>query len=185
MNNNLYSIKEIADYLQVSKTAVRNIIKENNIVAVGTRDRGTKLFSENQKEEIVSCFGRIHFNEPLETTANQTANHRELDCEPDREPLETTANQTANHREPPETTANQTSIDKLIELLQSELEQKNKRIEQLEQDLSKAYNQISQLANNASYVTAADKAAQIIDKKAADNTEDQKKRKKWFQFWKQ
>ena len=84
---------------------------------------------------------------------------------------------------------------KLIEMLQNEidkkdkeLEKRDKRIEKLEATIEEHTKTIADLAKQASYITAADKTAQIIDKsqeqaEAAAAADDKPVKKKWFNFF--
>ncbi len=168
------TIKQIADELGTSKTTVAKIIKKLGIEPQKQQLNNQYVIVLNSVEigRIKSDFAERHpqttANNKPQTTANVGGNQPQ-----------TAENTTAN------VGGNLQTTEKALELLEKQLDIKDKTIKELQEQLAAAYKQISEqsltiadLANKASYITAADKTVQIMDKQQAANTEPQEEPQK-------
>ena len=181
-----YTTKQIADLLDVSKPTVQKVINAKGIEASRIEKNKFRYYSAEQAEVIIREIKEdFDFSILSESTAN----------------TEKVCNDTAKVIDKPPTDTE--IISRMLDMMKDEmakkdreLERKDKQIESLQADLKEAYKQIGTLAGQASYITAADKTAQIMDMKqaAAGNEEpianseqpqeEQKKKKSIFGFWK-
>ena len=191
-----YTVKEIADILNVSKTTIQKAIKAANI-EYDKIEKNRQYYCIDKTKQII-----IKINKNFNYDALQE------DFKTENSPTET-ENQIENSKtkseNSPTETENSKTIDKALEILENQLEEKDNTIKDLQEKLAAAYSQISEqsrtiadLATKAQYITAADKTAQIMDKQQKEKEnktsaandiiqydESKKyKKKKWFEFWK-
>lgn len=180
-----YTVKQIADLLAVSKPTVQKVINENGIEADRIEKNKFRYYSVEKAETIIR---EINADFDLSILSQDTANTAKI------------GNDTAKVSDKPPTDTEIISrmLDMMKEEMQKkdrEIERKERQIESLQADLKEAYKQIGTLAGQASFITAADKTAQIMDMQqaAADKEEqvaeqppqeEQKKKKSLFGFWK-
>lgn len=177
-----YTVKELAELLDVSKPTVQkvindNAIKEDKIVKNKYRYySGQKVLFiiKNIKPDFDFSILMQNTEKPLETT------------EKSEDPIENTSQNTENTPQTPPNSQNFESFNRMLDIIEQqlkqkdeELAQKNKEIqylrEQNERDrkelldkLDKAYSKIAEMGQGAQYITAADKTVQIIDKHAQE-----------------
>lgn len=179
-----YTVKDIAYLLDISKPTVQKVINRLGIEADRIEKNKFRYYSQEKTEAIIK---EIKADFDLSQLSKTTAN------------TENICDNTAKFIDKPQT--DNETMARMLDLLQAEiqkkdreLERKDKQIESLQTDLKQAYNQVSEqaatiatMAQQASYITAADKTAQIIDKQAAaaeEPQEEAKPKKKFFSFFK-
>lgn len=134
-----YTVKEIADTLEVSKTTVQKVIKANNIV-YDYVSKNRQYYNYEKTKQIIGLLRADFDFSKLENSPTKTENQTE------NSPTDIV------------------TINRMLDMLQQEIEKKDKTIQDLQDKLDKAYTQITDLATKAQYITAADKTAQIMDK---------------------
>ena len=134
-----YTVKEIADLLQVSKTTVQKVIKANNIV-YDYVSKNKQYYSYEKAKQIIGLLRKDFDFTKLEISQTKLENK----IENSKTDIDT--------------------VNRMLDMLQQEIEKKDKTIQDLQNKLDKAYTQITDLATKAQYITAADKTAQIMDK---------------------
>lgn len=180
-----YTTKQIAELLDVSKPTVQKVINAKGIEASRIEKNKFRYYSAEQAEVIIR---EIKEDFDFSILSKSTANTEKI-CDNTEKIID----------KPPTDTE---IISRMLDMMKDEmakkdreLERKDKQIENLQADLKEAYKQIGTLAGQASYITAADKTAQIMDmQQAAGNEEpvanseqpqeEQKKKKSIFGFWK-
>lgn len=181
-----YTVKEIAELLDVSKPTVQKVINDKKIEACRIEKNKFRYYNIEQTKEIIL---EIQEDFDIEKISPNTAKNTAK--------FATNGDNSDNFAEVSEKSfeKSQNATLKLIEMLQNEidkkdkeLEKKNKRIEKLEATIEEHTKTIADLAKQASYITAADKTAQIIDKsqeqaEAAAAADDKPVKKKWFNFF--
>lgn len=203
-----YTVKEIADILGVSKTTVQKAIKAAAIEFDKVEKNRQYYSFEKTKQIIVKVnkdidLGTLQVGLEVENSPTKTENQTE------NSPILTENSPTESENAKTQT-ENSPTIEKALEILEKQLDEKDSTIKDLQEKLAAAYTQISEqsrtiadLATKSQYITAADKTAQIMDKKQKQNemkasasadeviiTEPQEeqtkpqKNKKWFVFWK-
>ena len=193
MENKLYTIKEIAEAVNVSKPTIVKAISALGITAA-KRDEGTKkeYYSPAAAASIIDYMKTAKDNRKPQTNAEgepqifsesepQTANENRK-----------TSGETQNYAESEPQTANQQTeavMADMIKLLREQLAAKDKQIEQLQQSLQDALT----ITKQQQFLIAADKQEQsehkdmvsvsVPDPEEAENNEQpgQGKRKNLFQ----
>lgn len=177
-----YTVRQIAELLDVSKPTVQKVINQQGIDADHIEKNKVRCYNVEQTKAIIAIL-KPDFD--LSILSPSTENTAKME------------GKTAKFIEKSPT--DQEAIMRMLEMLQAEIDKKDreiqnrdKRIETLENRLIEQTQTIEQLAKQASYITAADKTAQIMDKqqeqeeKTAANAEQQEQKKKKFHFlwWK-
>lgn len=187
-----FTVKEISKIIEVSKPTIQKAINNKKIEADHSKGQYRYYNLEQVKEIIREIYPGFDFSVFAGGAEEPPKSQNEVQ-NPQTEP-KILQNEVQNPQtEPPKppTTQNQDALQKALEIMQKELENKNEQIKDLQQQLTAANSQISSLASQisdlakaASYITAADKTAKIIDQQQKESEEEQGKKKKWFQFWK-
>ena len=169
------TIKELADALGVSKTAVRKYMTpefrsehvkttENGVITIDSD--GCKLVAMHlQRTEKLTEITANQFPETPETTANQFPETPETTANQFPETPETTANQ---FPETPETTANQfpetpeTTATVLISMLQSELDHKNEQLQVKDQQIAELNARLAEMSSALVLAQQTAQAAQAL-----------------------
>lgn len=184
-----FTVKKMAELLSLSKPTIQKVINEKQLKPVRVEKNKYNYYSIEQLEVIVKELeSDFDVSILLPNTAKSTAN---LSTNGDNaEKLATVVDKISDK---PQKDSDTVSI--LLDMLQKELDKKEKQIERLEKRVEKLEEtneqqtqEIIKLANQASYITAVDKTAQIIDKKQENSGDvagsDNNNKKRWFNFWK-
>ena len=136
----LYTVKEIADLIGVSKTTIQKAIKSNNL-------SWQKIERNRQYYDQTACYAIIKAIRPdfsPTETANQTENSttnikNNTDNQPQivKERAQTSANpptETANQTE--NSTTNTDHIGRMLDLIEKQSQEKDKIIEELQKELA-------------------------------------------------
>ena len=159
-----YTVKEIADLLQVSKTTVQKTIKVNNII-YDYISKNKQYYSYEKAKQIIGLLRKDFDFSKLENSQTKLENQIEnskTETENSQTKIENSQTKTENQVENSKTDID--TVNRMLDMLQQEIEKKDKTIQDLQNKLDKAYTQITDLATKAQYITAADKTAQIMDK---------------------
>ena len=202
-----YTVKEIADILNVSKTTIQKAIKAANIEYDKIEKNRQYYCIDKTKQIIIKINKNFNYDalqEDFKTENSPTETENQIENSPTETENQIENSKTKSENSPTET-ENSKTIDKALEILENQLEEKDNTIKDLQEKLAAAYSQISEqsrtiadLATKAQYITAADKTAQIMDKQQKEKEnktsaandiiqydESKKyKKKKWFEFWK-
>ena len=158
-----YTVKEIADLLQVSKTTVQKTIKANNII-YDYISKNKQYYSYDSTKQIIGLLRKDFDFSKLENSQTKLENQ----IENSQTKIENSETKTENQVENSKTDID--TVNRMLDMLQQEIEKKDKTIQDLQNKLDKAYTQITDLATKAQYITAADKTAQIMDKQQQKET---------------
>ena len=185
-----YTIKQISEYLEVTKPTVQKIVNDLELEPVRTDNRNCQYYSYQDTVRIIQNrkpdFDLSLLPEPqseaeglqseTEKPQNKTAK-TENETEKLENFSEKPQNQTANPQSEAEAeqahqiqNGNQRELDLLQELvktIQKELEEKNKQLEIKDkqiQDLSDRLAEAMQLTRGQQYIAAADKTKELVDK---------------------
>lgn len=178
-----YTVKEIAELLEVSKPTVQKIINENFIEADKIEKNKFRYYSY---DKVVFIIGKIKPEFDLSILSKST-----------EKPLKSTEKPQITPQDFSETTdkpQKEETLERMLSIIEQQLEEKNKLLAQkdreienlqekhekeraslqkatadLQDKLAAAYSQISEMAQRAQYITAADKTAQIMDKQKEEN----------------
>lgn len=184
-----YTVKEIADTLEVSKTTVQKVIKANNIV-YDYVSKNKQYYSYEKAKQIIGLLRKDFDFSKLENSQTKLENQIEnsqTETENSQTKIENSETKTENQVENSQTDID--TVNRMLDMLQQEIEKKDKTIQDLQNKLDKAYTQITDLATKAQYITAADKTAQIMDKQqqketiinaAVDNEAEPQPKKSFF-----
>ena len=179
-----YTVKEIADILNVSKTTIQKAIKAANIEYDKIEKNRQYYCIDKTKQIIIKINKNFNYDalqEDFKTENSPTETENQIENSPTEteNQIENSKTKTENQIEnsktksenSPTETENSKTIDKALEILENQLEEKDNTIKDLQEKLAAAYSQISEqsrtiadLATKAQYITAADKTAQIMDK---------------------
>lgn len=165
-----YTVKEIADLLQVSKTTVQKSIKANNI-DYDYISKNKQYYSYEKTKKIIESIRKDFDFLKLENSQTKLENQLEnsqTETENLKTKIENSETKTENQLENSKTDID--TVNRMLDMLQQEIEKKDKTIQDLQDKLDKAYTQITDLATKAQYITAADKTAQIMDKQQQKET---------------
>ena len=185
-----YTIKQISEYLEVTKPTVQKIVNDLELEPVRTDNRNCQYYSYQDTVRIIQNrkpdFDLSLLPEPqseaeglqseTEKPQNKTAK-TENETEKLENFSEKPQNQTANPQSEAEAeqahqiqNGNQRELDLLQELvktIQKELEEKNKQLEIKDkqiQDLSDRLAEAMQLTRGQQYIAAADKTKELVEK---------------------
>lgn len=180
-----YTVKEIADIIEVSKPTVQRAINSAAVEADTVDKQQRRFYSEDKAREIIiSIKPNFDFSTcdipPQSATDTDTNRNTEKQADTKADTESNTAPQSETDRNTAPQNENSSTIDKALDILEKQLEDKDKTIKDLQDKLAAAYdkiadqsNTIADLAQKAQYITAADKTALIMDKqqKAAEEAE--------------
>ena len=181
-----YTVKQISEYLEVTKPTVQKIVNDLEITPIRTDNRNCQYYSYQDAVRIIQNrnpdFDLSLLPEPQSETEKLQNKTEKLERE--NEKLETFSekpqNQTAKSESKPQNqkemqqasqtqSNNQRELDLLQELvktIQKELEEKNKQLEIKDkqiQDLSDRLAEAMQLTRGQQYIAAADKTKDLIE----------------------
>ena len=178
-----YSIKEIADIIEVSKTTVRKAIQRLDL-SYDTIKNNKQLYSEVKTKKIIKDIKPdFEFANSVFKFANS-----DFDGENPQPKVETSQTEAGNSKtESGNSQTENTELLKMtIELLAKQLEEKDRQINSLNDRLKEAM----ALTQGQQFLTATDKQAQILEAqtegtkdKAIVIEEEQKENKSLFTKW--
>lgn len=180
-----YTVKEIAELLEVSKPTVQRAINKLSIEASSVIKNKYRCYAFEDVRAIIEAI-----RPDFDFAVFETPHHN---TETPKECVETPQNCCETPKEcsgtPQQTATNEIeTINKMLEMLQKELEMKNnelakkdEKIDALENKLHEAYNQIADFGMKAQYITAVDKTNQYLTNTSGENkTEEEPKKKGLF-----
>ena len=200
---NDYTVKDLANLLGVSKTAIQKHIKSKS-VQYDYIERNKQFYSYSKAKDIIKSirpnfdFSKLEVENHTENSTTQTDNQVEISEAKTENSATETKNSTTDIENSKTKLDNLETITRMLDMLQKEMEKKDKelankdqQIKDLNEKLDKAYDRIADMANKAQYITAADKTVLIMDKQsqtensevAAEVSEDAVKpvKKRWWQ----
>ena len=167
----MYTVKEIAGLLGVSKPTVQKVINENFIEADKLEKNKFRYYSYEKTVFIIRVINPdFNFSIIPKNTENTPKNTAKSQIIP-QELLETT-----------EKPQSEETFNRMLSIIEQQLAEKNKLLAQkdkeiqelreqserersdLQNKLAAAYSQISDMAQKAQYITAADKTVLIMEK---------------------
>ena len=166
----IYSVKDIADKLNVSKTTIQRIIKKKRINPI-QRENQKYYYSSNDTITIIKALDK---NYDVSSLKDGT------DAEPPQTETPTRAEPPQTDAEPPQTETPQTSVSEeilllkeTIKIIQQQLEVKDKQLSNYEEQIKQKDKQIEdyssrlkeaiQLTRGQQYITAADKTSNLLN----------------------
>lgn len=171
--NRLYTVKEIADILNVSKPTVQRAINTNGIEADKEDNKHSRYYSYEKTKEIVD---KINPDYIIIFEAQHTAT-TETFCETPKQTPEHEAQHTAT---PPQSEEIELVRD-LVITLQEQIKIKDKQIEYYQEQIKDYSNRLKEamaltekqqeLTQGHLYITAVDKVEQLTDTNTAENNE--------------
>lgn len=172
-----FTIKQIADELNITKPTVRKYLRQLKIEPI-RKEVNRLLYSGEAANSIAAAVGSSFLFE-LENSENSEVENLKNPFEKAEKPTEKR-----------EKTENNAAFDSILVMLREEIEKKDKEIAELktqiqkkDERIDKYIEEIISMSGKAQYITAADKTATMIEKKQQlDNSKTVNKR--WFQFWK-
>lgn len=189
---NEYSIKDIAELVGVSKTAIRKIIKETGI-EYDRIDKNKQIFGYSKTKQIImeirSDFDFSDFEEIENQSENQeaqTENQKNENSQTNQEKTENQAEnykpQTENQEGKSETNSEILLLKSMLQTLQEQMSIKDKQIAAYEEqiknkdkqivDYSERLKEALELTKGQQYIAAAEKTAQLMDKEVIEQNED-------------
>lgn len=172
----MFTVKEIADFVGVSKPTVQKVINENFIEADKIEKNKFRYYSYEKTVFIIRILKPdFDFSILPKNTEKEPQNIEKSPNEP-QESLENIEKPQRND-----------SMERMLTIIEQQLNEKNKLLAQkdkelqelreqsakeradLQDKLAAAYMQISEMAQKAQYITAADKTAQIMDKQKKED----------------
>ena len=155
-----YSIKDLADILDVSKTTIRKAIQKEQIEFDSVKSN-KQLYSEAKARQII-----LSINADFDFANSQTV-FANLETEGTNQ-SENNGNKSA--KSITESANSQTPEMKLliktIDILEKQLEQKDKQIDSLNERLEQALTSLNEQSHEHNYITATDKQKQLIEAQA-------------------
>lgn len=167
----MFTVKQIADLLGVSKPTVQKVINENFIEADKIEKNKFRYYSYDKTTFVIRI---LNPDFDFSTLPKNTENPPQNIEKPQNIPQESLENITKPQSDE--------AMDRLLSMIEQQLNEKNKLLAQKEKELQElreqsereradlqdklalAYTQISEMAQKAQYITAADKTALIMDK---------------------
>ena len=180
-----YTVKELAELLDVSKPTVQKVINDNAIQEDKIVKNKYRYYSG---QKVLFIIKNIKPDFDFSVLSQNTEKPQEI-TENNEEPVEKSPQNTTNVPQTPPNTQNFESLNRMLDVIEQqlkqkdeELAQKNKEIQYLREQnererkdlldkLDKAYAKIAEMGQGAQYITAADKTVQIIDKQAQEGAD--------------
>ena len=158
-----FSIKDIADIIEVSKTTVRKAIQKENIKYDCIKNN-KQLYNEEKAKQII-LFIKADFD--FANSQFQFANSDFVDTN-SQPKAETSQIKTENSQSQ---SGNSQSFEmqllqRTIDILEKQLEQKDKQIDDLNARLEQALSNAREQSHEHNYITATDKQKQLIEAQA-------------------
>ena len=151
MNQNLITIKSLADELGISKQAITKRIKKLGFYEELETVGGRLVLTDNQKKAVIEAFSSLQVGENQQPTTNNqpiTDNQKEKEATTEEEPLYNAGSkvdddddETDNQKKEEATTDNQQII---IESLFEQLKEKDQQIAELHQRLAEVHTLLNQ-----------------------------------------
>ena len=172
----MYTVKELADLLKVSKPTVQKVINENLIEADKLEKNKYRYYSDEKAAFIIRVIKPDFDFSILPQNTEKSLKNTEKPQSISQEFAENIAKPQSEE-----------SLNRMLSIIEQQLAEKNKQLAQkdkeiqdlreqaereridLQDKLAAAYAQISEMAQKAQYITAADKTVQIIDKQKKDD----------------
>ena len=173
----MFTVKEIANFIGVSKPTVQKVINENFIEADKIEKNKFRYYSYEKTVFIIRLLKPDFDFSILPKNTEKELKNTEKPQNIPQDPLETIEKSQSNEH-----------TERLITLIEQQLNEKNRLLAQkdkeiqeirekaekeradLQDKLAAAYAQISEMAQKAQYITAADKTAQIMDKQSKEDS---------------
>lgn len=184
-----YTVKEIADLLEVSKTTIQKIIKATEI-EYDHIEKNRQYYCISKVKEIIKSFKEdfdfsIFENETENQVENSPTETENKDVSFENSTTNSAKSKTKSENSTTESDMQIAALNRMIDLIQKQLDEKDKQLaikdKQIE-DLSERLKEAMHLTKEAQFITAADKQTQLIeaakDKEIIMNNEDQKTPKK-------
>lgn len=189
-----YTVKEIAELLNVSKTTIQNAIKENNI-DYDVKEKNRYLYKREKAKEIIlfvnplfdfSIFGNQSTNNDNQTPINENQSKSENAKTP------TDDNQSTNNDNQSSSPLEQQVVEQLkktISIFEAELKEKNRQIQLKDKQIETLNETIKGLNNTLQgqlYINAKEKklleaeSSDIIDNENKETPKEEKQNKKGF-----
>ena len=178
--NKEYTVKEIAELLEVSKPTVQRAINKLSIEASNTVKNKYRLYCFEDVRAIIEAI-RPDFDFAVFETPNQCfetlRNSGETPQQVSETPQQNTETLNQNTATPKQENSGSDTealsimlemLKKEIEKKDKELEKKDQKIEALENKLHDAYGQIADFGKKAQYITAVDKTNQYLANKSGE-----------------
>ena len=180
-----YTVKELAELLDVSKPTVQKVINDNAIQEDKIVKNKYRYYSG---QKVLFIIKNIKPDFDFSVLSQNTEKPQEI-TENNEEPVEKSPQNTTNVPQTPPNTQNFESLNRMLDVIEQqlkqkdeELAQKNKEIQYLREQnererkdlldkLDKSYAKIAEMGQGAQYITAADKTVQIIDKQAQEGAD--------------
>lgn len=165
-----YTVKEIAELLEVSKPTVQRAINKLSIEASLVEKNKYRYYDYEHVRVIIEAI-KPDFDFAVIETPQQSTETPKTCIETPLQSVETP------QQEAPQTDSRNDleTINKMLEMLQKELDKKNEelakkdeKIDNLENKLHEAYLQIADFGQKAQYITAVDKTNQYLENKSVD-----------------
>ena len=140
MNQNLITIKSLADELGISKQAITKRIKKLGFYEELETVGGRLVLTDNQKKAVIEAFSSLQVGENQQPTTNNqptTDNQKEKEATTEEEPLYNADSKVVDDDE----TDNQQII---IESLFEQLKEKDQQIAELHQRLAEVHTLLNQ-----------------------------------------
>ena len=163
---NYYTVKEIADLLQVSKTTIQKIVKAADI-DFDHMEKNRQYYSLDQTKEIIKNF-KPDFDFSIFENQSENLQTKSEKEEEKNEKSQTDfeKSQTKNGNSQTENTDQIQTLNRMLDLIQKQLEEKDKQLaikdKQIE-DLSERLKEAMHLTKEAQFITAADKTQQLLE----------------------
>lgn len=184
--NRYYSVKEIAEWCDVSKTTIQRTINELELTP--KRDKNRHLYTEDDVQLICRKLNR----KPIETeskSTNDSEQNKTTQTAKNQHKIETESQQNGNH----ETKRNETDLtkDEFIKFLQKEIEIKNQQIESQSEEIKmliltngnltkqiELLNQPNQLLEAVEVCVAEEEGQKSHEAEPIETSKP-----KWWKFW--
>jgi hypothetical protein len=184
--NRYFSVKEIADWCDVSKTTIQRTINELELTP--KRDKNRHLYTEDDVQLICRKLNR----KPIETeskTADDSEQNKTTQTAKNQHKTETKSEQNENHG----TKRNETDLtkDEFIKFLQKEIEIKNQQIESQSEEIKMLILTNGNLTKQIELLNQPNQLVEAVDVCVAeevgvssDEAETiESSKPKWWKFW--
>lgn len=180
-----YTVKDLADILDVSKTTIQKYIKASAI-DYDYIEKNKQYYNEEKAVEIIKGIRKDFDISQLEIANLQTANRKpqtedrqlknenKAETQAQGDVAQSRKPQTEN-QQPQTENRQQETIDRIISMLEKELEEKNRQLEVKDkqiQDLADRLAEALALTSQQQFISAVDKQQQLMEAEKEEHKEE-------------
>jgi len=179
-----YTVKEIAELLEVSKPTVQKVVNDLSLEPVRIEKNKYRFYNYADTVAIIKVIKPEFEFEKLQNVSAKSQNETEKQPntieksqnKTEKQPIETEKPQTTTEKQPNTAKSEELELMKsMLALIQEQLKEKDNQLaikDKQIQDLNDRLAEAMELTRGQQYITAADKTAQLMEKSEIEDVTD-------------